>query len=292
MVIEAHNLRLCCVSSILIGAMMLVRGMPCWTAPPPEPNGTYKFHATRAMLHLSLVPEPRPAEYGIPGPGLPSAVRPLCLFGWTVGGSFYVDWDESPFGQYCEVGLLSALVTLATGFSFGAWGAWASHVWVDNDDAAEGGRRMFGLPTSGCELDYQTAGPDGTVLAFGKAPFTSIGGGVGPLGRIDTPPKITVGNLPLQAGDFSSAASEITLPNLSGCLSRKSDPDDVAEGFDCTALLQYPICLKPKSMRMLPGSRPDGGAGVVPRLDFSEWIPLFAIELRDIDIDVGKPQKC
>jgi len=273
----------------LAASCMLGTGLPAprsWAAPPPGPGGAYSFHASRAVLHLCLVPEPAPATAGIPGPGLPSAVRSLGLFGRTVGGSFFVDWDATPLGCYREVGLLSGLVAPAEGAA--AWGAWASHVWVDSDAAAEGGRRLWGLPTANCRIEAEEARADGSVLAYGRAPLVAIGDGVGPLGRIDTAAQITVGSLPWDPG-AAFAADGIELPNLSGCLP-SADAEDVATGVDCRQLLTYPISLAPQSVRILPGCVPSGGAGVVPRLDFSSWLPLMTVELRDVDVSVGLPK--
>lgn len=198
-----------------------------------------------------------------------------------------MDWASTPFGQYREVGLLSSLVASAIGGSL-AWGGWVSHVWVDSDKAAEGGRRIWGLPASNCKIDVETAGPDGKILAYGAAPLISIGAGVGPLGRIDTASRITVGSLPWDLGT-GFAGNSLELPNLSGCLP-EADPVDVAAGRDCRRLLSYPISLRPRSVRILPGCCPSGGAGVVPRLDFTSWLPLFTVELRDVDVSVGVPE--
>lgn len=239
------------------------------------------------------MPEPAPAASGIPGPGLPAGVRPLSIFGRTVGGSFFVEWDESPWGPYREVGLLSGLVAAAGA----AWGGWASHVWVDKPEAAEGGRKLWGLPTSGCAIDVQQAGADGRVVAFGPAPLVHIGDGVGPLGRIDRAARIVVGALPWPAAGEGAEmeglpwplAGELSLPNLSGGLP-SADPADVAAGFDCQRIISYPLRLRPQSARLLPGRLPNGGAGVIPRVDFSDWFPLFSVELRDVGIDVGSPK--
>lgn len=272
------------VASCVLGAGL--RPSRSWVAPAPGPRGTYDLHASRAVLHLCLVPEPAPAAAGIPGPGLPKDVRPLGLFGRTVGGSFAVEWDRTPFGCYREVGLLSSLV--ASSGDLSAWGGWASHVWVDSDEAAEGGRRIWGLPTSNCKINAETAGADGKVLAYGDAPLISIGDGVGPLGRIDTAARITVGSLPWDQ-DAGFDFDGLELPNLSGCLP-SADPEDVAAGLDCRQLLSYPISLDPQSVRILPGCTPTGGSGVVPRLDFSSWLPLCTVELRDVDVAVGIPK--
>jgi len=253
----------------------------------PAPAGT-QLHAARAILHLNVVPAPEPAAVGIPGPSLPRGVNCLNLFGRTIGGSFAVEWDSSPWGSYREVGLLSSLVVAA-----GSFGAWASHVWVDDDKAAEGGRRTWGLPTSSCNIRVEEAGDGGKVLAYGPAPLIHIGDGVGPLGRIDSPARIVVGELPFSVVGVEESSNssddnrllDITLPNLSGGL-----PFSQGGISGNTDLLAYPLRLRAKDFRILPGHVvPSGGAGVVPRIDFSSWWPLLSIELIDVDVTAGDP---
>lgn len=276
---------------------LFLRAPRTWMLVPPGPDGRYEFHASRAILHLSLVPEPGPARSGIPGRALPKEVKPLSILGHTAGGSFYVEWDGSPFGVYKEVGLLSSLVTdrSKNGPFFGPWGGWASHVWVDSAVAAEGGRFLWGLPTSRCDIDVLEAGSDGFIKAFGKAPLVYIGPGVGPLGRVDRSSRITVGVLDGSDSNASAASwpfsDMLRLPNLSGCLPDTS-PEEVAEGRDCRRLLTYDLDLQPRAIRIFPGRRPDGGDGIVPRADFSSWLPLFTIELLDVNVKVGIPKAC
>ncbi|CAE7611652.1 NDX1 [Symbiodinium sp. CCMP2592] len=212
-----------------------------------------QLHASRAVLHLSIVPEPAPASSGIPGPGLPPGVQSLSLLGRTIGGSFAIEWDESPWGPYMEVGLLSSLVLAA-----GAWGAWASHVWVDSDEASKGGREVWGLPTSQCDISMQTSDEDGKVLGFGFAPLLHIGDGCGPLGRVDRSARVTVGHPPWT--DKASSRVDVTLPNLSGGLYFS---EDGRSGY--TEVLSYPLRLQAKSWRLLPGADVSGGQCRRPR---------------------------
>jgi len=151
------------------------------------------FHARRASMHLSIVPEPgSPISSGIPGPGLPDELRPISFFGRSVGGCLFIDWDQSPWGAFREVRLFCGLVA---GTATAAWGAWASHVFVNSAEAADGGRQVFGLPTSVCTIDIEEADAQGNVLAFGQAPLVHLGDGLGPLGRVDSPAKIVVGRI-------------------------------------------------------------------------------------------------
>lgn len=235
-----------------------------------------QLHASRAVLHLSIVPQPAPASTGIAGPGLPPGVQSLSLLGRTIGGSFAIEWDDSPWGAYMEVGLLSSLVLAA-----GVWGAWASHVWVDSEEASKGGREVWGLPTSQCDISMQTSDEDGKVLGFGFAPLLHVGDGCGPLGRVDRSARVTVGHPPWM--DKASSRVDVTLPNLSGGLS------DGRSGY--TDVLSYPLRLQARSWRLLPGAEVSGASGIVPRADVSQWLPLFSIELSDVEVNAGVPEK-
>ncbi|CAE7890413.1 hypothetical protein AK812_SmicGene21039 [Symbiodinium microadriaticum] len=182
-------------------------------------------------------------------------------------------WDQKWDNQ---VGLLSSLVLAA-----GAWGAWASHVWVDSEEASKGGREVWGLPTSQCDISMQTSDEDGKVLGFGFAPLLHVGDGCGPLGRVDRSARVTVGHLPWM--DKASSRVDVTLPNLSGGLS------DGRSGY--TDLLSYPLRLQARSWRLLPGAEVSGASGIVPRADVSQWLPLFSIELSDVEVNAGVPEK-
>lgn len=272
--------------------MFLVPPLATWVPAPREPGrGYYSFHAKRALLSLCIVPQPPPAAAS-EGDGLPSGVVPLGAFGLTVGGGFFVDWDESPRGPYREVGLLSSLVTAAEGGLLADWGGWASHVWVDSSEAAEDGRRLFGLPTAVYAIDVQEEADDnGSVMALNPAPSLHVGDAVGPFGKADSPAGIVVGSLPWDLPAVAdSGQGGFELPSLSGLLP-DADPADVAAGLDCRQLLKYPLRLRPGAVRLLPGSVPSGGVGIMPRVNFSGWLPLFSIELKDVGIDVGVPEK-
>ena len=78
----------------------------------------------------------------------------------------------------------------------------------------------------------------------------------------------------------------MTLPNLSGGLYFS---EDGRTGY--TDVLSYPLRLQACSWRLLPGASVTGGSGIVPRMDFSRWLPLFSIELSDVHVDAGVPKK-
>eukprot|EP00466_Bigelowiella_natans_P003107 jgi/Bigna1/70813/fgenesh1_pg.13_\ len=89
-----------------------------------------------------------------------SRLRLLSLFGWTLGGVFVVEWQDSPIGYYREVAVLSGLI--ARGFEIGAW---ASHIVVSSDAAVDTGRRVFGLPAYKGSIDYMATNAPKTSSA-------------------------------------------------------------------------------------------------------------------------------
>ena len=52
----------------------------------------------------------RPALVKTPEGPLPGDVRPLGVFGWTLGGVVYLEYDESPVGPYVEYVTMGSLV--------------------------------------------------------------------------------------------------------------------------------------------------------------------------------------
>eukprot|EP00929_Paragymnodinium_shiwhaense_P114965 TRINITY_DN83528_c0_g1_i1.p1 TRINITY_DN83528_c0_g1~~TRINITY_DN83528_c0_g1_i1.p1 ORF type:complete len:370 (-),score=28.57 TRINITY_DN83528_c0_g1_i1:371-1480(-) len=199
-------------SPVLVGLVAVVLllavvayGIGSTAACYSSPRGAYRLHASRAALHLCNVPEAGALmPNGVPGPGLPKQLQSVSFLGRSLGGVFWISWDESPWGPFVQVGLLSGLVTAA-----GAWSMWASHVFVDSEEAAADGRALWGLPTSRSQVGIEEADAKGEIRAYGKAPLVHFGDGMGPLGRIDSPAKVIVGAMPW-SGAPPLAASEET----------------------------------------------------------------------------------
>ena len=108
---------------------------------PPPP---WEFPNARVWYQPTFVPV-QAARAVTPTSGLTL----LSLFGWTLGGVFVVEWQDSPVGPYQEVAVLSGLV--ARGLSIGAW---ASHIVVTTDTAVLAGRSVFGLPARQGSIDF------------------------------------------------------------------------------------------------------------------------------------------
>ncbi|UPQ98984.1 hypothetical protein HOP50_03g22900 [Chloropicon primus] len=64
------------------------------------------------------------------------------LNGYTLGGFYYANYEDSPAGPMDELVVLSGLVWNAPTSC-----AWASHVFVDKRSAVSHGKRVFGLPS-------------------------------------------------------------------------------------------------------------------------------------------------
>eukprot|EP00930_Biecheleria_cincta_P044537 TRINITY_DN30644_c0_g1_i2.p1 TRINITY_DN30644_c0_g1~~TRINITY_DN30644_c0_g1_i2.p1 ORF type:complete len:366 (+),score=38.50 TRINITY_DN30644_c0_g1_i2:116-1213(+) len=153
------------------------------------------FHAARATLHICNVPDPANLRRlpAISDPALPKEMRSLALFGRSIGGAFWIDWDESPWGPFLQVGLIGGLVTAAATSS---WSVWASHMFVDADGPYEECRAVWGLPTSRCRIGIDESDPYGNVPAYGSAPVLHFGDGLGALGRTDSVACIQIGLKP------------------------------------------------------------------------------------------------
>ena len=87
-----------------------------------------------------------------------SGLTLLSLFGWTLGGTFVVEWTDSPIGPYREVAVLSGLVSRGLGI-----GAWASHIVVTTPEAVDAGRAIFGLPATLGRVTFEPAAESNPV---------------------------------------------------------------------------------------------------------------------------------
>jgi len=273
-----------CLAVVLAVVSTLVNRYLMWV----PSGGSVRFHATQAVLQLCGVQEPATTYPASQLDALPSIVKPLGLLGHTIGGSFFVDWDESPWGPYREVGLLSSLVS-AKGTL--AWGGWASHVWVDSLDAAEAGRRIWGLPVRFCDMEVLEPDSTSVTLAFVRS---SNGNQDHMRIRIRPPHKQTTDTQGLVLPWPLPTA--MSLPSLSGCLPNdlldsKPSRDGLAAAADPRNLLSYNLMLRSRDIQLLPGEQPAGAANAGLCVDFSSWFPLFGVALREVEINVGLPEE-
>ncbi|KAK3279861.1 hypothetical protein CYMTET_12276 [Cymbomonas tetramitiformis] len=122
-------------------------------------------HARAAMAAV-LSPPPAPSQLQAPmdySPKIASSdLRLLSIFGWTLGGLFAVEWEDSPVGAYDEVAVLCALAWHpARPFAIGTW---ASHIFVSTPQACQGAREIWGLPAVSTSLEF-SGGEEGEEAA-------------------------------------------------------------------------------------------------------------------------------
>ena len=94
----------------------------------------------------------RPAIVRVP-PELPGDVRPVGLFGFSIGGVVCLEYDVSPVGPYFEYVTMGALVTKR-----GALGQWGSRLFVSTEPAEEVCQRVWGVPAEVASLDFADPG--------------------------------------------------------------------------------------------------------------------------------------
>lgn len=75
------------------------------------------------------------------------------LPGKTLGGVYLVYYGTSPVDAYNELIIVSGIVTYA-----GKFGAWISHLYVDNSNSVEGGRNIWGLPKELAQFHWHLEG--------------------------------------------------------------------------------------------------------------------------------------
>ncbi|KAL8248494.1 hypothetical protein R6Q59_005362 [Mikania micrantha] len=99
-------------------------GKPPWIF---KGSALYQFHLVKAEIAKAIIPK----EF-----------RLVEAFGYTLGGFFLANYNESPFGPFDELVAIAGIV----------WNpptshAWAARVYVNNDNACMHGRKVFGLPS-------------------------------------------------------------------------------------------------------------------------------------------------
>ena len=72
------------------------------------------------------------------------------LPGKTIGGVYLANYGTGSVLEYNELIAIAALVTHG-----GKFGAWVSHIYVDNADSVAGGREIWGLPKQIAEFTWE-----------------------------------------------------------------------------------------------------------------------------------------
>lgn len=89
---------------------------------------------------------------------VPSALEVIpVLPGHTLGGVYLSSYTDDSTLKYHELIVVSALVRYENYF-----GAWVSHIYVDNQDSVSGGREIWGLPKELAEFTWR----EGSISVF------------------------------------------------------------------------------------------------------------------------------
>ncbi|MEG4319797.1 MULTISPECIES: acetoacetate decarboxylase family protein [unclassified Microcoleus] len=84
-------------------------------------------------------------------PLLPSELEIVCLLpGKTLGGIYISSYGLGSVMEYNELIVVSAIASYA-----GKWGAWISHIYVDNPNSVAGGREIWKLPKELAEFSWE-----------------------------------------------------------------------------------------------------------------------------------------
>ena len=205
------------------------------TMPPPPP---WTFQASRIHYTFLAVPTHVAQRYYCPCASSSSAQSSLTLLsvppGYTLGGVFCVEYTDSPVGPYREVAILSSLVG-----NLGGIGAWASHIFVNNEQAAQYGQAFWGLPAETVDIvnnnDDDAANKNADSVGF-YVDFDEN--------------KITWTGWDKAKGDSTTTTTKpmewfnVSLPSFSGCLPLLTEDES---GSNTTSeprtspLLRYPL---------------------------------------------------
>lgn len=94
-------------------------------------------------LHLLDIARSRPL--------VPAELEIISVWpGKTVGGIYLCAYGSGSVLEYNELIVVPAFVQYA-----GKWGAWISHIYVDNVDSVAGGREIWGLPKEMADFTWQ-----------------------------------------------------------------------------------------------------------------------------------------
>ena len=275
------------------------------TRPPREsPPAPWRFRDARVLYQPTFVRASAAQRE------TPSGLTLLSLFGWTLGGVFVVEWTSSPVGYYREVAVLSGLV--ARGLSVGAW---ASHIVVTTDEAAEGGRDVFGLPTTvGAVEFFENAEDDGGLaaaaaasaraLAEALALAVKVGLGAASPGVAEPSERLRPPAAPrsTRGFDFGSDAA-VDVVGWDGWCASPDEPEASGPGLalpsfsgrlaGASPLLKYPLRLGPAARVGLRPAMPTRWSGAVSRdlvgvLDGPRACPCLQVD--GVVVVAGRPE--
>lgn len=155
-------------------------------------------------------------------------------------------------------------------------GAWASHIFVNLEDAAVYGKKIWGLPASVVPIDFEMPPMNNTshapreMDAYPSFVFSDSFEGVGVAGWTSSRASQTQSSVSSPIGGFL----DVTLPSYSGRLSPTTDP-----------LLRYPLTIS--NLGVISGSRTNNMPMMKNVEDIDENLmrllqesnPLFSVEV-------------
>ena len=141
------------------------------TTPVRVQRPPWTFHASRIYYQFQAIPVGTAQRYGPPCADT-SPLTMVSIGGYTLGGIFCVEYEDSPIGPYREVAALSSLVVRWSChnnnnglFSWlPAMGAWASHIFVTTESAAQYGQEFWGLPATVIPIEFIEEHNDDSTL--------------------------------------------------------------------------------------------------------------------------------
>lgn len=122
----------------------------------------------RLWFRPALVKVPDLSKPSDPAP--PESVSILNIFGWTVGGTVALEYDESPVGPYLEYVTMGAVVSKR-----GAIGQWGARLYVSTQVAEDVCKDVWNVPAKAADIQFDKScssgrGGSGTSLTVETAP--------------------------------------------------------------------------------------------------------------------------
>ncbi|MFB2934834.1 acetoacetate decarboxylase family protein [Aerosakkonemataceae cyanobacterium BLCC-F154] len=116
--------------------------------------------------------------------------------GKTIGGVYLSSYKFGSVLEYSELIVVAGMVSYA-----GKFGAWISHIYVDNSDSVAGGREIWGLPKELAEFTWLSGKESSVTVRQGNQELCSL---------TYTKPSLAL-PLSLALPSFSSSVSDLLL---------------------------------------------------------------------------------
>ncbi|KAL3943765.1 MAG: hypothetical protein SGBAC_002188 [Bacillariaceae sp.] len=126
---------------------------------PSTENGLDPEYPWSFTGRLVFRPALTPVPSGPDDPRPPSSVTILNLFGWTLGGTVALEYDESPVGPYREYVSMGSIV-----FKRGAIGQWGSKLFVNTKPAEVVCQKTWSVPAALANIDFDEDSTDSLMV--------------------------------------------------------------------------------------------------------------------------------